>query len=83
MLGVGGAGSLGFFLRLGRPRLPCELPPLPLPVVPAPTAALLPLPGPPHVPLFRPRDGFFFFLGFLESELLVPLERERSEMRAR
>lgn len=87
MLGAGGTGSFGRFLRLERPSAFWELL-LPLPLPPPATLSLSPLSRSCPLSLSPPppaavRDsvlGFFFFLGLLDSELLVP-ENETAKVK--
>ncbi len=78
MLGAGGTGSFGRFFQLDRPRAFWEL----LLPLPPPTTTLSRSPLSRSCPLSRSPPppvvvrvsvlGFFFFLGLLDSELLVP-----------
>lgn len=75
MLEIGGAESLGLFFLVDKLMFICEmlLQLLLLPPVRPPP----PPPPPPPPVLFRLRD-FFFFLGLLESEWLVPVRATRN-----
>lgn len=78
MLEAGGTGSFGRFFRLDRPNAFWELLlPLPPPTTTLSRSCPLSRSPPPPVVVRVSVLGFFFFLGLLDSELLVP-ENERA-----